>query len=77
MLPPNVNASVKDDRFAKGGFTQPSKADGIIQFYDRDIDPALAKVWMQGFQEFLHNPDRIDDILERIEVERARIYGAL
>lgn len=77
MLPPNVNASVKDDRFAKGGFEQLSKADGIMQFYDRDTDPALAKVGMQGFQEFLQNPDRIDRILERIEAERARIYGDL
>jgi multiple sugar transport system substrate-binding protein len=77
MLPPNVNASVKDDRFAKGGFEQLSKANGIMQFYDRDTDPALAKVGMQGFQEFLQNPDRIDQILERIEAERARIYGAL
>ena len=75
MLPPNINASVKDDRFAQGGFRQLSRADGIMQFYDRDTDPALAKVGMQGFQEFLQNPDRIDQILERIEAERARIYG--
>ncbi|MEM9107528.1 MAG: extracellular solute-binding protein, partial [Pseudomonadota bacterium] len=77
MLPPNVNASVKDDRFAQGGFGQLSQASGIMQFYDRDTDPALAKVGMQGFQEFLQNPERIDQILERIEAERARIYGAL
>lgn len=77
MLPPNVKASVKDDRFAQGGFAQLSKADGIMQFYDRDTDPALAKVGMQGFQEFLQNPDRIDQILERIEAERVRIYGTL
>ena len=77
MLPPNVNASVKDDRFAKGGFEQLGKASGIMQFYDRDTDPALAKVGMEGFQEFMQNPDRIDQILERIEAERARIYGAL
>ncbi|MCC1482282.1 ABC transporter substrate-binding protein [Roseibaca sp. Y0-43] len=77
MLPPNVNASVKDDRFAQGGFAQLSKADGIMQFFDRDTDPALAKVAMQGFQEFLQNPDRLDRILEQIEAERARIYGAL
>ncbi len=77
MLPPNINASVKDDRFAQGGFAQLSKANGIMQFYDRDTDPALAKVGMQGFQEFLQNPDRIDDILERIEAERARIYGEI
>ncbi len=77
MLPPNINASVKDDRFAQGGFAQLGQADGIMQFYDRDTDPALAKVGMQGFQEFLQNPDRIDNILERIEAERARIYGEL
>lgn len=77
MLPPNINASVKDDRFAQGGFEQLSKASGIMQFYDRDTDPALAKVGMQGFQEFMQNPDRIDEILARIEAERERIYGAL
>jgi multiple sugar transport system substrate-binding protein len=77
MLPPNVNASVKDDRFAKGGFAQLGKASGIMQFYDRDTDPALAKVGMEGFQEFMQNPERIDDILKRVEAERERIYGKL
>lgn len=77
MLPPNINSSVKDDRFAKGGFEQLGKASGIMQFYDRDTDPALAKVGMEGFQEFMQHPDRIDAILERLEAERARIYGAL
>ncbi|MGQ0565873.1 MAG: ABC transporter substrate-binding protein [Gemmobacter sp.] len=77
MLPPNVGASVKDDRFAKGGFEQLGKASGIMQFYDRDTDPALAKVGMEGFQEFMQNPDRLDAILERIEAERERIYGKL
>jgi multiple sugar transport system substrate-binding protein len=77
MLPPNVTASVKDDRFAKGGFEQLKQAKGIMQFYDRDTDPALAKVGMEGFQEFMQNPDRIDDILARIEAERERIYGKL
>ncbi len=77
MLPPNVNATVAEDRFTQGGFAQLSRADGIMQFYDRDTDPALARVGMQGFQEFMQNPDRIDEILERIEAERARIYGEL
>jgi multiple sugar transport system substrate-binding protein len=77
MLPPNINATVKDDRFAKGGFAQLSRASGIMQFYDRDTDPALAKVGMQGFQEFMQNPDRIVDILAGIDAERERIYGAL
>jgi len=77
MLPPNVNATVAEDRFTQGGFAQLSRADGIMQFYDRDTDPALARVVMQGFQEFMQNPDRIDEILERIEAERARIYGEL
>ena len=77
MLPTNINASVKDDRFAKGGFGQLSQAAGIMQFYDRDTDPGLARVGMQGFQEFMQNPERIDAILETIDAERARIYGAL
>lgn len=77
MLPTNINASVKDDRFAQGGFAQLSRAAGIMQFYDRDTDPGLARVGMQGFQEFMQNPERIEAILENIEAERARIYGDL
>ncbi|MFK7882102.1 ABC transporter substrate-binding protein [Roseobacter sp.] len=77
MLPTNINATVKDDRFAQGGFAQLSQATGIMQFYDRDTDPGLARVGMQGFQEFMQNPERIDAILEQIEAERARIYGDL
>ena len=77
MLPTNINATVKDDRFAQGGFAQLSQAAGIMQFYDRDTDPGLARVGMQGFQEFMQNPERIDAILEQIENERARIYGDL
>lgn len=77
MLPTNINASVSDDRFAQGGFAQLSQAAGIMQFYDRDTDPSLARVGMQGFQEFMQNPERVDAILEQIEAERARIYGEL
>lgn len=77
MLPPNINATVSDDRFTQGGFAQLSRADGIMQFYDRDTDPAMARVGMEGFQEFLQNPDRLDNILQRLEAERERIYGAL
>lgn len=36
-----------------------------------------AKVGTQGFQEFMQNLDRIDQILARIEAQRARIYGPL
>lgn len=77
MLPPNMQGEVKDDRFAQGGFAQLSQAKSIMQFYDRDTKPEMAKIGMQGFQEFLVNPERIDEILEHIESERERIYGAL
>lgn len=76
MLPPNVGASAKDDRFANGGFAQLGRADGIMQFYDRDTDPALAKVGMEGFQEFMQKLEWLDAILQRIEAERERIYAS-
>ena len=47
------------------------------QFYDRDTTPEMAKVGMQGFQDFMLNPDDVDEILDELEEERARIFGAL
>jgi multiple sugar transport system substrate-binding protein len=49
--------------------------EGTAQYYDRDTDPDMAQEGMKGFQEFMVNPDRRDQILERLEGVRARIFG--
>ncbi len=74
-LPPNSEAPIGDDRFLQAGFELLNSAAGTAQFYDRDTDPEMAKIGMQGFQEFMVKPDRLDAILERLEKARQRIYG--
>ncbi len=74
-LPPNKNAPVPSDRFLQAGAVLLGEADGLAQFYDRDTDPEMASIGMQGFQEFMINPDREDEIRQRLDDERRRIFG--
>ncbi|MFY0663173.1 MAG: carbohydrate ABC transporter substrate-binding protein [Natronospirillum sp.] len=74
QLPPHSGAATNDDMFLQEGARMLAAADGTAQFYDRDTLPEMASVGMQGFQEFMVNPDRLDAILDRLERTRARIY---
>jgi multiple sugar transport system substrate-binding protein len=73
-IPPNKNSRPPEDRFTVAGFEMLNAADGLAQFYDRDTNPEMAAVGMEGFQEFMVNPDRIDAIRERLERERQAIF---
>ncbi|MDO5612320.1 MAG: extracellular solute-binding protein [Paracoccus sp. (in: a-proteobacteria)] len=76
QLPINVNAEVDDDPFLIEGFDLLSTADGgIAQFFDRDAPAEMAKAGMEGFQEFMVRPERLDAILERLERMRSRVYA--
>ena len=72
QLPPNANAEVGDSKFLQQGFETLSGAAGLAQFYDRDASAEMAQAGMQGFQEFMVKPDRLDAILERLEKVRQR-----
>lgn len=75
QLPVNKNASVPaDDKFLVAGFETLSSAYALAQFFDRDAPAEMAKVGMEGFQEFMVKPDNLDRILDRLEKARARIY---
>jgi multiple sugar transport system substrate-binding protein len=76
QLPTNKNASVDAaDPFLTAGFQALSTATGgIAQFWDRDADAEYAKVGMEGFQQFLVQPDQLPAILERLEAARTRLY---
>ena len=76
QLPPHSEAKPLDDPFLNVGAEMLSKSK-TAQFYDRDTTPEMAKVGMQGFQDFMLNPDDVDEILDELEEERARIFGAL
>ncbi len=75
QLPTNKNSQVGDDPFLQAGFKMLSTADGgIAQFFDRDAPAEMAKAGMEGFQQFMVQPDQLDKILERLEKARQRIY---
>ena len=67
QLPPNNEAEVGDSKFLEAGFDTLSNAAGLAQFYDRDASAEMAKAGMEGFQEFMVNPERLDAVLERLD----------
>ena len=75
QLPVNNQSQVGDDPFLQQGFTMLSSAAGLAQFFDRDAPAEMAKAGMEGFQEFMAHPDRVDAILTRLEAARKRIYA--
>jgi multiple sugar transport system substrate-binding protein len=75
QLPVNSGSSVADDKFLKAGLAMLSSTDGgIAQFFDRDAPAEMAKAGMEGFQEFMVKPERLDAILARLEKTRLRVY---
>ena len=76
QLPINSASTVdKSDPFLKAGFELLSTTPGgIAQFFDRDANAEMAKMGMEGFQEFMALPDNLDAILTRLENARQRIY---
>jgi len=48
--------------------------DALGQFYDRDTLPEIADKGMDVFMEFWDNPDKIQELLERLEEDRQRIF---
>jgi len=74
QLPVNNKASAADDPFLKAGFDELSSAYALAQFFDRDAPAEMAKAGMEGFQEFMVKPDKVDAILERLEKVRQKVY---
>lgn len=76
QLPVNAKSSVDDDKFLKEGFAMLSENSkgGVAQFFDRDFPAEMAKIGMEGLQEFMVRPDNLDNILKRLERARGRIY---
>ena len=74
QLPINSKAKVADDKFITEGFETLNTAVGLAQFYDRDAIPEMAAAGMEGFQEFMMKPDRLDKILKRLDKIQAKVY---
>ncbi len=75
QLPTNKNSTVdSSDPFLAAGFESLSSAYALAQFFDRDAPAEMAKAGMEGFQEFMVKPERLDAILERLEKVRGNAY---
>ncbi len=74
QLPINSKAKVADDKFIKQGFETLNSAAGLAQFYDRDAVAEMAAAGMEGFQEFMMKPERLDKILKRLDKIQAKVY---
>jgi len=76
QLPVHANAEVGESKFLKEGFEVLSEnaSGGVAQFFDRDAPAEMAKIAMEGFQQFMVQPDQLDNILGRLEKARQRIY---
>ncbi|WP_422378118.1 ABC transporter substrate-binding protein [Roseibium sp.] len=76
QLPVNSKSSVDSDKFLEQGFEMLStnSPGGVAQFFDRDAPAEMAKVAMEGLQEFMVKPDNLDRILDRLDRAQERIY---
>ncbi|AKS47327.1 carbohydrate ABC transporter substrate-binding protein, CUT1 family [Octadecabacter temperatus] len=76
QLPVNAGSSVDADEFLEQGFEMLSTnaQGGVAQFFDRDFPAEMASAGMEGLQEFMVFPDNLDDIIERLEETRLRVY---
>ncbi|MES2846853.1 MAG: extracellular solute-binding protein [Pseudomonadota bacterium] len=75
QLPTNKNSTVPaDDPFLVAGFETLSTAYALAQFFDRDAPAEMAKAGMEGFQEFMVKPERLPEILDRLEKVRGQVY---
>jgi len=76
QLPVNAMSAVDDDKFLNKGFAMLSSNSpgGVAQFFDRDFPAEMAKIGMEGLQEFMVRPNNLDAILKRLEKARNRIY---
>ena len=74
QLPPNSKSEVSDDKFIQEGMQTVSTAAGLAQFYDRDAPAEMAKAGMEGFQQFMTDPGKLDEILARLDKVQADVY---
>jgi len=74
QLPVNKDAKRPDDIYLKDGFTMLSSAHALAQFYDRDAPAEMAMAGMQGFQRYMMKPETRQEVLERLETVRKRVY---
>lgn len=71
----DVKTLFKDKPYVQKGIALLGDADLIMQFYDRDTVPEMARIGMDGFVKFLSQPTQVDSILADLETARKRIFS--
>lgn len=75
QLPPNSKAPINtEDKFIVEGFETVSTAAGLAQFYDRDAPAAMAKAGMEGFQKFMLDTSKMDEVLTELDRVQGEVY---
>lgn len=73
-VPPRSDCPPSKDPLINAAVESMKGVVGTAQYYDRDTDPDMAQEGLKGFQEFMVKPERRDQILERLEGTRKRIF---
>lgn len=71
----DVKTLFKDKPYVQKGIAILDQADLIMQFYDRDTVPEMARIGMDGFVRFLSQPNQVDSILADLETAHKRIFS--
>lgn len=75
LLPANSKAKVDpENSFLVQGKALLEAADYVTQFYDRDANPQVARVGMNGFVEFMSFPKRGASVVKKMERTRKRVH---
>ncbi|OWW04034.1 ABC transporter substrate-binding protein [Rhizobium sp. R72] len=73
-VPPRNDCPPSNDPLVNAAVQSLKTVAGSAQYYDRDTDPDMAQEGLKGFQEFMVKPERRDQILQRLEATRKRIF---
>jgi multiple sugar transport system substrate-binding protein len=73
-ISPRSDAPPSTDPLINQALESLKSVKGTSQYYDRDTDPDMAQVGLNGFQEFAAKPERRQQILETMEAARKRIF---
>ncbi|OWV83295.1 ABC transporter substrate-binding protein [Rhizobium sp. R693] len=73
-VPPRNDCPQSSDPLVNAAVQSLKSVAGSAQYYDRDTDPDMAQEGLKGFQEFMVKPERRDQILQRLETTRKRIF---
>jgi multiple sugar transport system substrate-binding protein len=75
-VPPRNDCPPSNDPLVNAAVESLKTVAGSAQYYDRDTDPDMAQEGLKGFQEFMVKPERREQILQRLEGTRKRIFKA-